>query len=287
VCDLDPALQRRAQERFPGVRVTAALDDVLADPDVQALAVAVDAPNHHGVAKRALLAGRHVLVEKPLTLAAADGEELCGLAEQGRLVLMVGHLLLYHPAVAVAKAALDAGELGEPRYLRAERVSLGVVRETESAWWSLAPHDIAVAIHLFGELPVSVSATGAAYLRPGREDVAFASLAFPGGRLAHVHVSWIDPDKRRALTVVGSKRTLTFAGAPGGEAVTIAGPGGEVVAPRFGAAEPLLAECEHFVACASSGARPRSDGRQGLAVVKVLAAGERSMRRGGAPEPVA
>jgi predicted dehydrogenase len=283
--------------------MTQDFDRVLADPAVRAIAIAVDAPNHHGLAKRALQSGRHVFVEKPLALRAADAEELCTLAEGRGLTLMVGHLLLYHPAVERVKALVDAGDLGDVLYLYAQRVNLGIVRQTENAWWSLAPHDIAVAIHLFGERPISVSATGAAYLQRERDiqDVAFGTLRFPDGRVAHLHVSWLDPHKRRSLTVVGSRKMLTFddtlpdeklkiydraAVPPSGHATYAEGVVvrvGNVLSPVLPNVEPLLVECEHFVACIATGARPRSDGRQGSAVVRVLEAGDRSMRAGGAP----
>jgi predicted dehydrogenase len=295
-CDLDPELRARALPRYPGVHATGDFDDVLADPEVSAVAVAVDTPGHHRLARQALAAGRHVFVEKPLALASADGEELCALADRRGLVLMVGHLLLYHPAVEHAKAAIDRGELGELYYLHAERVNLGIVRETESAWWSLAAHDIALAIHLFDESPASVSASGASFLRRARgiEDIASASLRFGDGRIATIQVSWLAPEKRRRVTMVGSRQMLTFDdGAPRGKLV-LHGHSAEGTALRRGAittpvlpdVEPLLVECEHFVSCVASGARPRSDGRQGVAVVRVLEAGERSMRQGGVPVTV-
>jgi predicted dehydrogenase len=269
VCDLKPELLARVSAAHPGVMVTRSFDDLLADPGVDAVAVAVDAANHHRLARRALESGRHVLVEKPLTLTVAESEELCAVAERTRRVLMVGHLLLYHPAVLLAKRAIDAGELGEVRYLHAQRVNRGVVREQENAWWSLAPHDIAVAMYLLGAAPSSVSATGGCFLQPrqGIEDIAFASLRWADGRMAHVHVSWLDGEKRRTLTIVGAKKTLVIDG----------------TAPIGEAGEPLRTECEHFVECVRTGRTPRSDGAQGLAVVRVLDAGERSMRQGGAP----
>jgi predicted dehydrogenase len=273
VCDLNPELLARTASAHPGVRTTPRFEDLLTDPEVSAVALAVDSPSHHRLARRALEAGRHVLVEKPLALTVAHGQELCDVAERTGRVLMVGHLLLYHPAVVRAKRSIDAGELGDIRYIHSQRVNLGVVRSTENAWWSLAPHDLAVALYLFGDAPSSVSATGACYLQTQRgiEDVVFGALTWADGRMAHVHVSWIDPEKRRALTIVGSKGTLTVDGA----------------APLAGVDEPLRAECQHFVDCVRTGERPRSDGAQGLAVLRILAAGERSMRLGGAPVPVA
>jgi len=223
-----------------------------------------------------------VLVEKPLALTVADSEELCAVAKRTRRVLMVGHLLLYHPGVLRAKRAIDDGELGAVRYIHSERVNQGIVRENENAWWSLAPHDVAVALYLFDAAPVAVSATGGRYLRgsPGTEDVAFATLMFGDGRMAHIHVSWIDRDKRRALTIVGEKRTLTV------DQMRQTAADGSGVGIDAGAREPLEAECDHFIDCVRTGGRPRSDGAQGLAVVRVLDAGERSMRLGGAPVPV-
>jgi predicted dehydrogenase len=307
VCDLNDALLSETRARHPGVKTTRALDDVLADEAVRAVAVAVDVPNHHAIARRVLASGRHVFVEKPLTLTSAEAEELCALAREKRLTLMVGHLLLYHPAIVMAKARIDAGELGDVHYLYSQRVNLGIVRETENAWWSLAPHDVAVAIHLFGAVPLSISATGAVYLRTERkvEDIAFAALRFPGERMGHIHVSWLDPHKRRSLTVVGSQKMLTFDDTAADEQVKIydksASPrpghatyaegvvlrSGDVLAPALPRREPLLEECEHFIECVRTGRRPLSDGEQGLAVVRVLEAGQRSLALGGTPVEIA
>lgn len=306
VCDLNAALLDGISRVFPGVSITPDFDRVLADPEVRAVAIAVDAPNHHRLVKAALDAGRHVFVEKPLTLTATTAGELCHLAQRRNLTLMVGHLLLYHPAVVHMKAMLDAGELGEVLYLHAQRVNLGIVRRTENAWWSLAPHDIALALHLFGELPISVSATGATYLQRQQDifDVAFGTLRFADGRVAHLHVSWLDPHKRRSVTVVGTEKMLSFDDALPNEKLKVydrapvSRPGhtsyeqgvvipvGDVTAPFLATVEPLLVECEHFVRCVTDGGRPRSDGWQGLDVVRVLEAGDQSMRAGGAPESV-
>jgi predicted dehydrogenase len=303
VCDLNGALLPPIEARFPGVATTRSFDQVLADPTVRAVGVAVDVPNHHRVAKAALETGRSVFVEKPLALTSAEGAELCALAAARGATLMVGHLLLYHPAIEHAKALLDAGDLGDVLYLTAQRVNLGIVRSAENAWWSLAPHDIALGIHLFGTTPVSVSATGASFLQRDRgiEDVAFATLRFADGRMAHLHVSWLDPHKRRSLTVVGTRKMLTFDDTLPDEKLKIhdraptTRPGhatyaegvavraGDVYVPALPRVEPLLAEVAHFIACASGGLRPRSDGQQGLAVVRVLEAGTRSMAAGGAP----
>jgi predicted dehydrogenase len=301
ICDLDADRLARAGAGHPGARLTRDLDELLADRQVDAVAVAVDAPAHHAVARRALAAGRHVLVEKPMALSLAASADLCALAEARGRLLMVGHVLLHHPAVLRAREIIAAGGLGRVLYLQATRVAFGTVRAGESAWWSVAPHDLAVALYLFGGVPATVSATGAAYLQPGLPDVAFASLRFADGRLAHVHVSWLAPARHRALTVVGTDRMLTFdegaaerplrihdrgfapASDGGGWRPRSGADGdGAVEAPALPSVEPLAAECAHFVDCVATGARPRGDGREAMAVMRVLDAGERSMQAGGA-----
>jgi predicted dehydrogenase len=299
VCDLDADRLARVRALYPDVRLTRALDEVLADPGVQAIAVAVDSPRHHAVARRALRAGRHVLVEKPMALSLPEAAELCALARARDRTLLVGHVLLHHPGVARARELIAGGALGQVLYLHATRVAFGTVRPSESAWWSVAPHDIAVALFLFGASPVTVSATGAAYLQPERHDVAFATLRFADGRLAHVHASWLAPGKHRALTVVGTRRMLTFDESAAEHPLRLhnrsfqaavdrpgfVGTAGDVQVVPLPALEPLAAECAHFLACVTGGGD--GDGAAGaLAVMRVLDAGERSMRAGGAPVEV-
>jgi predicted dehydrogenase len=297
ICDLDEDRLTAARAAHPGVQLTPSVEELLRDETVAAVAVAVDSPRHHAVARRVLEAGRHVLVEKPMALTLAEGTELNALANERRRLLMVGHVLLHHPAVLRARELIAAGTLGKVLYLQATRVAFGRVRAHESAWWSVAPHDVAVALFLFDEVPVSVSATGAAYLRPEHADVAFASLRFADGRMAHVHVSWLAPQRHRALTVVGSAKMLTFDEGADERALRIhdrsfvdEGGGlraqpGDAWTPDLPRVEPLAAECAHFVSCVAQGLRPRH-GAQALAVMRVLDAGERSMQRGGAPVEV-
>ncbi len=207
VCDRSESIRAQLRSQYPDVTVVEELEQVLADEQVRAIVIAADAASHESLALDALDAGRDVFVEKPLTLAASTSAALCQLAEARGSVLMVGHLLLYHPAVEKLRALIDAGELGEILYLSCQRTNLGVVRRDENAWWSLAPHDISVANYLLGATPASVSASGGTFLQRERgiEDVVFATIAYPGGKLAHVHVSWLDPHKTRRLTVVGSR----------------------------------------------------------------------------------
>jgi predicted dehydrogenase len=301
VADLDGERLARAGAAHAGVVLTPDFDRLLAERGVDAVAVAVDSPRHHELARRALRAGRHVLVEKPMALSAAEGAELVELAASRRLVLMVGHVLLHHPGVAAMRALVAEGALGRVLYLQATRVGFGTVRPRESAWWSVGPHDVAVALHVLGDVPTSVSATGAAYLQEGAADVAFATLRFADGRVAQLHVSWLAPEKRRALTIVGTRRMLTFdetdrerglrvhdrsferaAGARG----AIEGRVGEIEIPALPVVEPLVAECEAFARAVARGERPLGDGARALDVLRVLEAGDRSMKAGGAPVEV-
>jgi predicted dehydrogenase len=300
IADLDPERLERAGAAHEGVVLAGGLEPLLEIPGVDAVAVAVDSPRHHAVAKRALLAGRHVLVEKPMALSLTDAAELAELAERSGLVLMVGHVLLHHPGLAKARALVAQGELGRVLYLHATRVGFGTVRPSESAWWSIAPHDIAATLYLFDAAPSTVSATGAGYLQLRQHDVAFATMTFADGRVAHVHVSWLAPERRRLLTVVGSHKMLTFdeadaerplrlhdrAFVPAAARAGFIGRAGEVIAPALPAIEPLLAECESFVERVRLGALAPGDGARALAVMRVLDAGERSMRAGGAPAEV-
>ncbi len=219
---------------------------------------------------------------------------------------MVGHLLEYHPAVEYLKELAEQGALGELRYLYSQRLNLGQVRREENALWSLAPHDIAVANFLLGAAPVTVAAAGQAYLTEGVADVAFLTLFYPDGRLAHVHVSWLDPHKTRKLTLVGSRKMAVFDDMEASEKVRLYDKGvdrppegtadaeialklrfGDILIPRIDLEEPLARECRHFVQCVRTGRRPRSDGRDGLQVVAALEAAQRSLEAQGAPQPVA
>ncbi|MBE3070187.1 MAG: Gfo/Idh/MocA family oxidoreductase, partial [Planctomycetes bacterium] len=257
--------------------------------------------SHHRLAREALDAGKHVFVEKPMTLAPADAEDLVARADAAGKVLMVGHLLEYHPCVLHLRDLVDQGRLGRLRYMYCQRVNLGVVRKDENAWWSLAPHDVSVILFIFQAEPVTVTAQGQAYLREGVEDVVFAQLKFADGRMAHIHVSWFDPHKIRKMTLVGADKMATFDDMDASEKIRIYDKGadvlgsvvgydasvnirsGDILIPKTPGGEPLRAECLHFLDCVEHGKTPRSDGRDGLRVVRVLEAAERSLRGGGVP----
>ena len=301
VCDLNEKVLAAHRAAYPGLGTTTAAGEVFADPEVQAVVIATDAPSHYRIASDALAAGKHVLVEKPMTLSAAEAEDLVRRADAARRILMVGHLLEYHPSVLRLKEYVDAAALGRARYMYCQRVNLGVVRKDENAWWSLAPHDVSVILYLFGAEPATVTAQGQAYLRAGVEDVVFAQLKFADGRMAHIHVSWFDPHKVRKMTVVGTEKMATFDDMDPAEPIRLYDKGvdvggsvvgyeqamslrsGDVLIPRVAGGEPLRAECLHFLECIASGRTPRSDGRDGLRVVRVLEAGQRSLKAGGAP----
>ncbi|HEX8714519.1 MAG TPA: Gfo/Idh/MocA family oxidoreductase [Solirubrobacteraceae bacterium] len=292
LCDGDPAARERLAASFPAARSTGALDELLADDGLDAIALATPVSTHAELAIAVARAGKHCFVEKPLATSAADAEAAVEAAADARRILMVGHLLEYHPAVARLRQLVDDDELGSLYYVYGNRLNLGKLRADENALWSLGAHDVSVVLHLIGEEPDECVAHGASYVRDGVEDVVFCYLRFPSGVVAHLHLSWLDPHKERRLTVVGSKRMATFDdmlvegklaiydkgfdedARSWGEYITRSG---DVFQPRIPNAEPLRLECEHFVACVRDGAAPRSDGLSGLRVVRVLERLQRSL----------
>ena len=304
VCDSDARRLQAAASRHPGVRARADVEDIAADPDVRGVVIAASAASHHALAKRLIEAAKDIYVEKPLTLRVDHAEELVALAAKNGRILMVGHLLLHHPAVRFLKDMVAKGELGDVQYVYSQRVNLGKVRRDENALWSFAPHDLSVILHLLGQEPLDVAARGSAYLQPGVEDAVFVHLRFPDGKMAHVHVSWLDPHKLRKFTVVGSKKMVVFDDMEASEKIRVydkgVDKGGEVVGygdsltvrsgdiwiPKLSLQEPLRIECQHFVDCIRERKTPLTDGRDGLRVVKVLAAAQASLESGGAPVAV-
>jgi predicted dehydrogenase len=284
-CDADEAIRARYAAQYPGTRFTAELDDLLGAPELDAIVLATPVPTHAALAVRVLEAGKHCFVEKPLAQSAADAEAAVAAAERADRVLMVGHLLEYHPAVAKLKEIADSGELGRIHYIYSNRLNLGRLRADENALWSLGAHDISVILRLAQEEPHEVSARGEAYMRSGVEDVVFAFLRFPSGLAAHLHLSWLDPHKERRFTVVGSKRMATFDDMDLERKITVYDKGfdessdsygeyitrtGDIWSPRLPNAEPLRLEVQHFVDCVRERRTPVSDGRSGLRVVRVL-----------------
>jgi predicted dehydrogenase len=287
LCDADPATLARVGAAHPAARRTHALEDLLDDPALDAVVLATPVPTHAELAERVLRAGKHCFVEKPLAQSVAAAERAVAAERETGRVLMVGHLLEYHPGVARLKEIADSGELGEIHYIYSNRLNLGKLRADENALWSLGAHDVSVVLHLAEEEPYEVEARGESYMRQGIEDVVFCFLRFPSGLAAHLHLSWLDPHKERRFTVVGSRRMATFDDMELERKVTVYDKGfdedvtsygeyitrsGDIWSPRVPNREPLRLECEHFVACVRDGRRPLSDGESGLRVVRVLAA---------------
>ncbi|HEX5910832.1 MAG TPA: Gfo/Idh/MocA family oxidoreductase, partial [Thermoleophilaceae bacterium] len=210
LCDADDERRERQALAFPGARQSADLDELLADPALDAVCVATPVPTHAAIAERVLAAGKHCFVEKPLAQTVADAERVVALAAEADRVLMVGHLLEYHPGLEMLNRLATDGELGDIHYIYGNRLNLGKLRAEENALWSLGAHDVSVLLRLAGEEPYEVSAKGESYMRPGVEDVVFCFLRFPSGLAAHLHLSWLDPHKERRFTVVGSKKMATF-----------------------------------------------------------------------------
>jgi predicted dehydrogenase len=290
LCDDSAQVREKLASSFPGVRASGELEELLGDPSLDAVVLATPVPTHAELAVRVLSAGKHCFVEKPLATTVADAQRAVDAAAEAGRILMVGHLLEYHPAVTRLKELVQEGELGSLYYVYGNRVNLGKLRAEENALWSLGAHDVSVVLHLVGEEPVECSAHGESYVRDGVQDVVFCYLRFPSGQVAHLHLSWLDPHKERRITVVGSKRMATFDdmrtegkltvydkgfdedASSWGEYITRAG---ESFSPRLANAEPLRLECEHFVECIRTGSAPRSDGHSGLRVVRVLEALQR------------
>jgi len=295
LCDASPDARARLERSFPAARSTGELDDLLTDEQLDAVVLATPVPTHAELAVAVARAGKHCFVEKPLATTAADAERAVAAAEQAGTILMVGHLLEYHPAVARLKQLIDSDELGGLYYIYGNRLNLGKLRADENALWSLGAHDVSVALHLIDEEPDECFAQGASYVREGVQDVVFCYLRFPSGVVAHLHLSWLDPHKERRITVVGERRMATFDDMLIEGKLTIYDKGfdedtrswgeyiarsGDTFSPRIANVEPLRVECEHFVHCVRTGETPRSDGRSGLRVVRVLEALQHSLDRG-------
>jgi predicted dehydrogenase len=296
LCDAEPVARERLAHVFPGAAGAADLDELLADPALDAVALATPVPTHAELAVRVLEAGKHCFVEKPLALTAADAQRAVAAAGDAGRVLMVGHLLEYHPGVRRLKELADAGELGdEIYYIYGNRLNLGKLRADENALWSLGAHDVSVLLYLADEEPTEVVAHGASYVRPGVEDVVFCFLRFPSGLTAHLHLSWLDPHKERRFTIVGSRRMATFDDMALERKLTVYDKGfdqdaagyGEYItrsggsfSPAIPNVEPLRAECEHFVESIRTGRAPQSDGASGARVVRVLEALQQSLAAG-------
>lgn len=299
-CDVSAKAREAAARAWPGVRPVSDFDQMLAHDGIEAVVIATPAITHAPLVRKALLSGRDVFVEKPFTLSVADAEELTELADKNGRVLMVGHLLEYHPVVRRLKSMIQSGELGEVYYIYTQRVNLGRIRHDENALWSFAPHDISQILYLLEMCPSDVSVRGQSYIQRGIEDVVFLSLFFENRIMAHIHLSWLDPHKVRKTTIVGSDKMAVFDDAEAKEKLriyhnhaevpdvrsygdSIQVRFGDIWIPRVDTSEPLRLEAQHFLDCVRERKTPLSDARDGLRVVRILEAAQRSLEQDGVP----
>jgi predicted dehydrogenase len=299
VCDLDPARLASATARYPSVAGTASFEEVLDDPELDAVLLATPVHTHSELAQRALLAGKHTFVEKPLASSSEDAEALTQLAEECGLSLMCGHTFLYSPAVRAVKELIDSGELGDIYFVSSSRVNLGLHQRDASVIWDLAPHDFSILLHWLGETPEWVSAIGRASVVEGITDIAFIDLSFPSGILAHVELSWLAPSKLRRTVVVGSEKMVVYDDTSS-EPVRVFDSGvtyrdpqtfgeyhlsyrtGDIVSPHLDSSEPLALELADFVAGIRSGQPPLWNGRLARDVVAMIESTELSLLARGA-----
>ena len=305
ICDLNQERLAWIAGRHPEARTTSSIDDLLADEALGAVAIATPVPTHFAIAKRALEAGKHVLMEKPLTATSEQSRELVALAEARGLTLMVGHVFEYNATVRALKDLIQSGELGNVQYMSFTRTNLGPVRTDVNALWDLASHDISIMAYFLDSFPKDVTARGQAYLNEDIEDAVFATFGFETGVVAHVNVSWLNPQKVRSITVVGDKKMAVWddldmqrpiqvfnrhvevpAEADSFIEFKTAVVDGGVFIPNVRLNQPLQAECEHFVDCVEQGTRPQSDGWNGLRVVQALEAADASMQNASTVTPI-
>ena len=302
--DLDAGRLGRVTGQYPTVQGTSSFDELLAS-DVEAVVISTPVRTHFRLARQALLAGKHVLVEKPLTASSEEAEELVHLAERLGLTLMVGHTFEYNPAVRLLREIVASGEIGDIYYVDAARLNLGLFQTDINVLWDLAPHDVSILLYILQCDPIAVSARGFASVNPGVHDVAYIEARFPRNIHAHLHVSWLDPCKVRRVTVVGSKKMVVYNDVQESEKIRIYDKGvdrpyetdrfqdfyltyryGEMKAPHIPFEEPLHNQCAHFVECIRTGTRPQTDGRSGLRVVRILEQADKSLQHGGQLERV-
>jgi predicted dehydrogenase len=285
VCETDADRRAEYAQRYPSARVTPSFEEMLADETVDAVVIATPVPTHYALAKQALEAGRHVFVEKPPAMRVAEMEELVQLARAAGKVLMPGHLLLYHPGLRKVKELVDTGELGKVACVYGNRQNLGVIRSNENALWSLGVHDLSVILWLLGEEPSEAVAHGIDRLQKGIEDVVFCFLRFPSGRIAHMHLSWLDPHKMRRMTVVGLEKMVVFDDMELERKVTVYEKApwepaetygewrtrtGDIFSPKIPNDEPLRLEMQHFLRLVTEGPGDHREALDGLAVVRAL-----------------
>lgn len=292
VCDTEPGKVRSCRANYPNVNCTDSLDEVLSDPEIDGVVIATPAKSHYGLSKKALVARKHVFVEKPLALKVEEAQELIKIAEDKERVLMVGHVLRYHPALNKLKELIDSGELGKIQYIYSNRLNMGKIRDVENILWSFAPHDISVILYLLNEQPSSLSAIGGTYVQKGIADVTLTTMDFPSGVQCHIFVSWLHPYKEQKLVVVGDRKMAVFDDLTTeklflyphkiewqNRAPIVRKADAEVVPLQM--EEPLRAECQHFIECIENNWKPYTDGYEGLSVLNILYSAQNSINNNG------
>jgi len=299
-CDLDEEKLKRMKSLYPSIETTSDLDQILADQSIDAVAIATPVYTHKDIGVKCLEQRKHILIEKPLASSSVECKQLIEAAEKNGRVLMVGHTFEYTSAVNKANEIVESGELGNIYYISCTRVNLGLFQPDINVIWDLAPHDISIILYILREFPVSINAQGKAHFKEDIEDVATMTLNFPNGTIAFIHNSWLDPDKIRKITIVGSKKMLVYDDISQNEKIKIFDKGveappyydsyaefhfsyryGDIYTPRLNQYEPLRRECEHFIECIREGKTPRSDGYSGLRIVSILEAANKSCRNDG------
>jgi predicted dehydrogenase len=301
LCDLDPSRLGKIAPLYPGVARFSSFEAMLQDVDLDAVAVATPVPHHYPVAKAALLAGKHVLVEKPFAASVAECEELIELAQRRGLTLMVGHTFLYSAPIQMIKKIIDSGELGEVRYINSQRLNLGLFQKDINVVWDLAPHDISIILHLLGRTPDFVNCQGNAHITPGIEDVSNLSLSFQSGQFATIQSSWLEPRKVRQMTIVGTRKMIVYDDIQPMEKIRIYDTRierpphydtfgefhysyhyGDSYLPYIEQSEPLRQMCQHFIDRILDGNPALSCGERGLEVLRILEASSQSLKSNGA-----
>jgi len=295
VCDTNENLLEKAKSEFPSIEISVSADSVINDSSIDAVVIALPAMMHYEYAKKSLLANKHILVEKPISMKSTEAEELIQIGKDRNRVIMVGHTFIYNQAVRQVKQYIDSGELGDIYYIFSQRLNLGRVRQDVNAMWNLAPHDISIILYWLNEEPSNVLAKGVSFLQEGIEDLVFMHMDFPSGKSAHIHVSWLDPNKTRKMVVVGSKKMLIYDDVSTDAKIIIHDKGidktlqddlkheiysyalfhlknrlGDINIPKINFDEPLKLECRHFIDCIQNNKHPLTSGENGLQVVRIL-----------------
>lgn len=300
VCDVDKKRLAHVGTLYPGVQTTCEFDNLVSDAEIDAIVIATPVRFHFEMAKKSLDAGKHTFLEKPMASSVAECEELIELAEKQNLIIMVGHTFIYSQSIKKIKQIVNAGDLGEIQYISSRRLNLGLFQKDINVAWDLAPHDISIILYIMKEEPVSVNCQGKAHITPNIEDVTNITLNFPNGGFATIHSSWLDPNKVREMTFVGTKKMLVYDDIEPMEKIKIYDKCvktpphydtfaefyysyhyGDMYSPYLQQEEPLKVECQHFLDCINKGLKPDSSGIEGLRVVQILEAASHSLKNGG------